>query len=399
MAQNRTGGSYPGQYPRRAQYPASGYPVGGYGGRPQPQRAPQGGRPQPLGSKKKKRKKRESDFFYVHNRGVCFLLFLVCVLMIAVAGVNFLNMVPDLSSDETVGMILSYTSVFKEGDYTTYEEREAATVYDEEGNVLESYVDKSTYYLAGDLFMGALNSLIGAGSDQLQEDMSGTSGGLETVSRLIAFADETSTGSGSASGTESGSGTEEEVEVVTSPLFDKYTAKKAAALAAHAEYEGSIVFTIVEMAPLAIALYVLIALIMAILAFLALFGRRIFRGFALGSILCLVAAVAVLLTGIAMISVDIAVYNEKEELSLEFGQVAEFLTSAFNAPYNTIEEQRLADEEFAALQQEQLEAETTVSIKLPMQTNYGMYIMLALPAVALVLALFAKKKIPYAIFD
>lgn len=327
------------------------------------------------------------------------MLFLVCVLMIAVAGVNFLNMVPDLASDETVGMILSYTSVFKEGDYTTYEEREAATVYDEEGNVLESYVDKSTYYLAGDLFMGALNSLIGAGSDQLQEDMSGTSGGLETVSRLIAFADETSTGSGSASGTESGSGTEEEVEVVTSPLFDKYTAKKAVALAVHAEYEGSIVFTIAEMAPLAIALYVLIALIMAILAFLALFGRRIFRGFALGSILCLVAAVAVLLTGIAMISVDIAVYNEKEELSLEFGQVAEFFTSAFNAPYNTIEEQQLADEEFAALQQEQLEAETTVSIKLPMQTNYGMYIMLALPAVALVLALFAKKKIPYAIFD
>lgn len=321
------------------------------------------------------------------------MLFLVCVLMIAIAGVNFLNMMPDLASDETVGMILSYTSVFKESDYTTYEEREAATVYDEEGNVLESYVDKSTYYLAGDLFMGALNSLIGAGSDQLQDDVSGSSGGIETVSRLIAFADDGDTESGS------GSGTEEETEVITTPLFDKYSAKKSAALLSHEEYEGSIVFTIAEMAPLAIVLYVLIALIMAILAFLALFGRRIFRGFAIGSILCLVAAVAIMLTGIAMISLDIAVYNEKEELSLEFGQVAEFLTSAFNAPYNTIEEQQLADEEFAALQQEQLEAESTVSIKLPMQTNYGMYIMLALPAVALVLALFAKKKIPYAIFD
>ncbi len=320
------------------------------------------------------------------------MLFLVCILMIAVAGLNFLNMVPDLASDETMGTVLSYVSVFKEGDYTTYEEREAATVYDEEGNVSESYIDKSEYYLAGDLFMGALNSLIGRGSDSLQEDLSGTSGGIETSDKLVAFADETS---------EEGSGSEQEEETVvaTTPLFDKYTAKKAEAIAAHAEYEGSIVFTIVEIAPLVIALYVIVALIMAILAFLALFGRRIFRGFAIGALLCLVAAVAVLLTGIAFISTDIAVYNEKEELSLEFGQVAEFLTSAFDTPYNTIEEKQLADEEFSALQQEQVEAETTVSVKLPIQTNYGMYIMLALPAVALVLALFAKKKIPYAIFD
>ncbi len=355
------------------------------------------GRPQPLGNKKKKRKRKESDFFYIHNKGVCFLMFLTSLVMLLVVAINFANMVPSLAENEMIGKVLSYASVYKEADYTPYDVREQATVYDEDENIVEEYEDQSKYYLAGDLFMGSLNALTGKGAN---EAVSGSE--EEIISKIKAYAEETTSGSesGSSSGTASGTEEDEEETVVeTSPLYDKYALKKTEAISKYEGYEGSIVFTIISYAPLTIALYAVIALVMMIKSFLALFGRRIFRGFALGSIICVVLAIAVLMVGISFISLDTAVYNEKDTLSLEFGQVAEFATSAFTSPYATLEEQTTADEEFATLQATQKEEEQTVSIKLPIQTNYGIYILIAVPAVTLILSLFSKKKIPYAIFD
>ena len=105
---------------------------------------------------------------------------------------------------------------------------------------------------------------------------------------------------------------------------------------------------------------VIIALVLMIKAFLAMFGKRIFKCFGLGAILMLVCAGVVALGGLAFLA--------GVDGTLDFGAIVNVLLGSFTNPGGLV-------------------------------GGYGLLILLVLPLLVLILSMFARKKIPYSIFD
>lgn len=112
--------------------------------------------------------------------------------------------------------------------------------------------------------------------------------------------------------------------------------------------------------PAALIIYVLIALVMMFKAFFGIFGKKVYKKFGLGSILMILCGGITALGGLAA-TVDL---SDK----LDYGGIVNILIGG-------------------------------VTNTGGFTGGYGLLILLALPLLVIILSMFAKKKIPYSIFD
>ena len=343
--------------------PMPGRPPMQGGGRPPMnaprQPAPMQGRPMP-GQKpgeaapKKGRRRKESDFFYVNRKGVCFLMFVVLLIAIIVLGSGVLAMVPSLKNNSAVSMILQFTSVFQIKDMTPESERADTT--DEEGNTVQ-YKENTQYVTFMELIMGSVNNLTGGSSDEGEAEVQ-ADGDEGDVAEEEAGGFDTST-----------------------PFYDGYVAM--------AEVKGisdDISVTLVKFMPFALVAFLLFALWYMVKAFLALFGKRVFKNFGLGSILMLICAAIPIVIAISMISIYAAEAGA-ESVSLQFGVIGDYFGGAFKTGLELLNASQAAEA-----------SEGTLTV-LPFYMGYGQLVLLVLPVVTLLLSFGARRKIPYSIFD
>ncbi len=139
-----------------------------------------------------------------------------------------------------------------------------------------------------------------------------------------------------------------------SPLYDGMIAKMENGMT------DTLTTIFVYAMPIAIIVYIITALIMAIKAFIGMCGRRICKCFGLGSIVMIICAALVAFGGLAS-TVDVAG-------TMEFGNIVNILIGGLTGVGG-------------------------------FTGGYGLLIILVLPILTLVLSMFARKKIPYSIFD
>lgn len=206
-----------------------------------------------------------------------------------------------------LGIMPEYTSLFVEPDYTPQAER--LDTEDEEGNLIP-YEDKSEHFSSVDPIFGFLKKTLGG------------------------------------------------MDLGDSPKYDAISGKVEAGVA---DMISKIVMTYF---PIALLLYIIVALISMVRAFLGMFGKRIYRLFGLSAFWMILLMLIVIIGGVAS--------NMPVEQNLDFGQIVPFLTSAILPSDGT--------------------GPTTAA-------GYGLLAMVALPLVILLLSIFNKKKVPYSIFD
>lgn len=155
-------------------------------------------------------------------------------------------------------------------------------------------------------------------------------------------------------GEEATSGTAVTISIGQSPLYDSMISKVEVGM------EDDIASYIMIGFPVAILIYIITALIMAFKAFFGMFGKRIYKGFGLGSIVMILCTVVVAFGGLA--------YTTPIDGKMDFAGIVNILFGAFTGVGG-------------------------------FTGGYGLVIMLVLPIITFIFGLFAKKKIPYSIFD
>lgn len=210
-----------------------------------------------------------------------------------------------------LNLLPEYTSFMTAPDYTP--ENERTGVIDEETDTESPYVDKSVYYTSLDPIAGFLNK-------------------LTNIDLGIKF-----------------------------PLFTRMNAN------VEIGYANAIAGYIVQFFPIAMVLYIIIALINFIKAILAIFGKRIFKGFGISAILMIICAGVMLLAGVFT---NMGPQSE----ALDFGGLMPFIMAALSAP----------------------EDPATAPV---IASGFGLLGMLVIPVLILLLSFLAKKRIPFSIFD
>ena len=323
---------------------------------------------------KKQRRRKESDHFFVMRKGVCFFIFVLCILVVAVFALNYLNIMPQ------------YTSLFVKPDNTPIDERvevESEDEVDEEGNpLLIPYEDKSIYISAIDPIFGLLKSF--GVLDMKDADGNSMSPFYDEMNGVLnpAPAEETSDAA-NEDDKDPGEGNTEEGEGIAAVLPENVKPTKPDAELQAQDGMTSIAAMIFKFFPVALVLMAVTALIAAITSFLGMFNRRIFKGFGLAAIIMLVCAVVTLAAGL----VALGNYNGNPQLVdeavvsvLDFSKIGGFVMQGITGAPAT--------------------APTDVTMmNLVFTCGFGMLILLVVPVVILVLSFFARKKVPYSIFD
>lgn len=345
----------------------------------------------------KKNRRKERDYFYIMRRGVCFFIMLLAIVWVGVFVCNYLNLIPQ------------YTSFLVKQDLTPLDERldiETGET-DEDGNeIIESYQDKSEYLGFIDPVFGALKKVVGIGATGEDEESQSPFydtivGRLESATateedeegedgdEMVAEAAEETEGEeeeGDEVEGEEGEDVEEE-ETVTVPVLtiDESTLPviDSEAVAQDGMYQiATLAFTYF---PVVLALGAVMAIIIAILAFCSLFGRRIFKGFGIMSVIMLLGGVFALIAGMAASGTIAGAPSISEDgivtSILDFSNISAFLTQILSGAPATA-----------------LDPEVDV-MPLEIVGGYGLLIILIIPIVILLLSIFAKKKVPYSIFD
>lgn len=348
----------------------------------------------------KKNRRRERDYFYIMRRGVCFFIMLLAIVWVGVFVCNYLNLIPQ------------YTSFLVKQDLTPLDEREDIETgeTDDDGNeIIESYQDKSEYLGFLDPVYGVLKKVVGIGATGEDEESQSPFydtivGRLESAvsteddmdeegedddEEVVAeAAEETEEEGDEAEGEEGEEGEEtEEEEAVTVPVLtiDGSTLPEIDPEAVEQDGMYQIATLAFTYFPLVLAIGAVMAIIIALLAFFSLFGRRIFKGFGFMSVIMLLGGVFALIAGMAASGTIAGAPSIAEDGTvtsiLDFNNVSAFLTQILSgAPATAL------DPEVDAM-------------PLEIVGGYGMLIILIIPVVILLLSIFAKKKVPYSIFD
>lgn len=378
--------NYPGPRANRPVYggaPAPGRPYPG----PRPAGRPMPAEPVPV----KKNRKKEKDYFYIMRRGVCFFIMLLAIVWIAVIALSFLKVLP------------KFTSFLVQPDRTALSLREDKDTgkVDEEGNpVLEEYVDKSVFIGLNDLIYGAIHKV----AKKSFVDADGNSKSpfydsiMEEIDKINGAASEESTEESAETTPAAGpliveenegpkfAGEETSAETTTEATEESATTPTADNR--HENVAGDSMFKIGTMAftyyPLALIAGAIVALITFLLALFALFGRRIFRGFAIMSLILLVVGVFGLFAGLAGSGIVEGNPKKTEEDAvvsiIDFSKIGEFMTGSFTPPPVEPPEEEVVG---------QLKAVGGVPV----------LALAGIPVLMLLLSFFAKKKVPYSIFD
>ncbi len=343
----------------------------------------------------KKNKRREREYFFIMRRGVCFAMMLLAIVWVAVFALNYLNILPE------------YTSFLAQPDLTPLDERLDVETgeTDEDGNVIvESYVDKSAYVSFMDPIFGALKSLVGLEmTDENGESMSkfyegtlkqlapeaaeeeGTEEGTDDVVAEAApetEGEETEDEVVSGEGAEAEEDVTEEEEIVFEPQVSTAVITDEAR---EADGMGQIAAMAWQYFPIILIVGALMAVIILILSLLSLFGRRIFKGFGIMSIIMLLAGLVAFVAGLAAsgnyMGNPMILEDGTATSVIDFAQMMPFAMGLLNgAPATAIDPE-------------------TMTEPLKLVAGYGLLIILVIPVVMLILSFFARKKVPYSIFD
>ena len=353
----------------------------------------------------KKNKRREREYFFIMRRGVCFTMMLLAIVWVAVFALNYLNILPE------------YTSFLAQHDLTPLDERLDVETgeTDEDGNVIvESYVDKSAYVSFMDPIFGALKSLVGMEmTDENGESMSkfyegtlkqlapeaaeeeGTEAGTEegTEDDVVAEAahetEEDTEGEvteGEEAEGEETEGEEGEAEVEEEIVFEPQVSTAVITdEAREADGMGQIAAMAWQYFPIVLIVGALMAVIILIISLLSLFGRRIYKGFGIMSIIMLLAGLVAFVAGLAAsgnyMGNPMILEDGTATSVIDFAQMMPFAMGLLNgAPATAIDPE-------------------TMTEPLKLVAGYGLLIILAIPVVMLILSFFARKKVPYSIFD
>ncbi|MFI3228620.1 MAG: hypothetical protein R3Y23_00455 [Bacillota bacterium] len=298
-----------------------------------------------------RQRKRQSSHFFVMRKGVCFLMFICSLLVVAMLALSFLEIMP------------SFTSIYAIPDNTPLDERVAADSLEDDLDISNAasdevaeddaltedellsdvYVDATEYVGVADLIYGLANGMFALG---LVDE--------EGVSLSIAY-DET------------------------------LASIQAVALEYPEDSMASIAAMMYEYMPLAIAVLAVVAIISLIMSFFALFGRRIFKGFGLMGIIMTLCSVVVFIAGLATLGLmnGNPVFAEDGTITslLDFSQLSGFLTRIISsAPATALDP--LVD-----------------IMPVVYCAGIGMLAILVAPILQIVLSIFARRKLPYSIFD
>lgn len=344
--------------------------------------------------------KREKDYFFIMRKMVCFLMCIVLLVSVAYFALSVVKVdaIPgqylalfmeteakaDETGDETGeddenGGEDEATPENADGDEENGETGDE-TGDGEDGNGEESEAPKAKFdgvlYDALDPVFGFIKyvgNLVGidldlskltAKEEDKKEEVDGETDGEEGEENEAtpenADGDETE---GDAEGGEGAEGEEGDtktsgvavtISIGQSPLYDSMMSKVEVGM------EDDIASYIMIGFPVAILIYIITAIIMAFKAFFGMFGRRIYKGFGIGSIVMILCTVVVAFGGLA--------YTTPIDGTMNFAGIVDILFGAFTGVGG-------------------------------FTGGYGLVIMLVLPIITFVFGLFAKKKIPYSIFD
>lgn len=128
--------------------------------------------------------------------------------------------------------------------------------------------------------------------------------------------------------------------------------------------------------PIALILFIVIALINMFKALLGMFGRRVYRMFGFSAIWMIICAAVVMLAGVAL-------NMPTEQSTIDFAKLLPFLTDGFlqyTKPVPFI-------------------ASLMAPLAGPNAAGIGLLAMVLLPLILFILSIFARKKVPYSIFD
>lgn len=266
------------------------------------------------------KQRKGKDYFFVMRKFVCFLMFLFLLISVALYVIGFVGLVPEYTSFMTKP---DYTAVVEEGGEESENEENLTTLADTtegeeeedeegEGNIIEPDADKSVYYTMMDPIFGFISKHLN-------------------------------------------------IELGDSPLYN--------AMYANVEvgYANAIAGYIVQFFPIAMVLYIIVALVCMIKAFLAMFGKRVYKRFGLGAIIMLICAGVTLLGGVFS---NMAVSAE----GLDFSGIMPFIMSGISAP-------------------------TDIATAPVFVAGFGLLGMIAVPVIVLLLSMLAKKKVPFSVFD
>ena len=397
----------------------AGMPRGG--ARPQPKKAA----PPPV----QKRRRKERDYFFIMRRGVCFLMLLLAIVWVAVIAMNYLAIMPQ------------YTSFLVAPDLTPLDDRldtETGEMDDGGNAIVIPYQDKSVYISFIDPIFGALKALFGLSMtdsegnsmspfyDSFSPAIAGTAEntGNENAENTddensententenepegpVAEASENEDGTEATDDTENTEGedaegtdgeTTEDTEGENTEgeqTATEDTAIKFGYVEANTNIDeearsqdsmGSIASMAFNYAPIILVVGAVFAVLLIVFAFLSLFGRRIFKGFGIMSIIMLLAGLAMFVAGLAAMGNYMGNPSITEDgvlvSVLDFSQLMNFAFGVFQGAPATA-----------------LDPATDV-MPLTLVSGYGMLIILVVPVVILLLSIFARKKVPYSIFD
>ena len=382
---------------------ANPFAVGYNAGMPAGARRPKAKPAQPKKKEKpvpvKKNRRREKDYFFIMRRGVCLAIMVLSLVWIGVFALNYLGIMPE------------YTSFMVQPDLTPMDERIDVETgeLDEDGNAIyEEYVDKSAYVSFIDPIFGALKNLVGVdmGTDDNGESLSafydGTLAqlapesaeeeaegeGEETGDDVVAeVAEETDSETDGETADGEGEGEEEEEEETEEEV--KFPPQVSTAVITDEAREADGMTAIASMAwtyfPIVLVVGAVFALIMFLISLLSMTGRRIYKGFGFMSVIMLLGGVVAFVAGLAAMGNYMGNPMMLEDGTatsvIDLNQAMSFLTGIFNgAPETAIDPE-------------------TMEQPLTMVAGYGLLIILIIPIITLILSFFARKKVPYSIFD
>lgn len=239
--------------------------------------------------------KKQRDYFYVMRKGVCFFLFLLFLVTIALFALSYLKieLIPE-----------QFIAAFVEDEAS-----EQIAEDEEEEAPVETAVVKS--YSILDPVFGFIKHLTG-----------------KVFNKEIILGD--------------------------SPLYDEMLLKSEIGMV------DKVAGIVLEYFPIAIIIYILTVLIIMFKAFFGIFGRRIFKRFGLGSIIMIICGALVALSGLA--------FRTEPNATMAYAGILDILIGVFT------------------------KSSTFVA-------GYGLLAIIAIPVLTLIFSIFARKKIPYSIFD
>ncbi|MBR1747514.1 MAG: hypothetical protein IJ735_04810 [Clostridia bacterium] len=282
-------------------------------------------------------KQRGKDYFFVMRKFVCFLMFLFLLVTIAYFVLSYLqfSFLPE--------NLKGYGALFVETEAKVVEEEGDGE--GEEGEEEESG-ENADYF---GLYADGEEEEEGEEGDEEGEDGEETAAespflatynALDPVFGAIKYW--------------SNRLLNQEINLGDSPMYDSMIALYETGMT------DSIAPYIILVMPLAILIYIIIALVLLIKAFLGMFGKRIFKGFGIGAILMLLCGVVV--------AFGLLAYLAGVDGALDFGGIVNVLIGVFTGVGGLV-------------------------------GGYGLLAVLGLPLIVLILSMFARKKIPYSIFD